>query len=272
MRTRNRVEWRQLMSETAAEGTGTYIYAIGYAEPLRNGNHPFESTGVGTGGQIRTVESGDLAAVVSDAPLTRYDVTRENLVAHQRVLDEVMQRSDVLPVSFGIVATDDQAVKEILLERESDALHASLDYVRGKAELTLQVLWNQDQLFREIVAEDKDIQQLRDSIAGQPAEAVQEERIRLGELTAAAMESKSQREAQAILDSLQPLAVETKVNDNVTDMMLLNAAFLVNKDSIPDFDEKVSDLSQARSDRMILQYVGPLPPYDFVSIRIQSEA
>jgi hypothetical protein len=260
------------MSETTAEAHGTYIYGVAYAEQLRNGSHPFESTGIGEGGgQVRTVESGDLAAVVSDAPFTRYDVTQENLVAHQRVLEEVMERSDVLPVSFGIVATSDQAVKEGLLERESDALHQSLDYVRGKAELTLQVLWNQDQLFREIVEENRDIQQLRNSIAGQPADAMQQERIRLGELTAAAIERKSQQEAQAILDALQPLVAETQVNDNLTDMMLLNAAILVDKRGIPAVDEKVGELSQAAGDRMIFQYVGPLPPYDFVSIRIQAE-
>jgi hypothetical protein len=260
------------MSETATESTGTYIYGVAYAEPLRNGGSPFQSTGIGEGnGQIRTVESGDLAAVVSDAPLIRYDVTRENLVAHQRVLEEVMERSDVLPVSFGIVATNDQAVKEKLLESESDALHQSLDYVRGKAELTLQVLWIEDQMFREIVAENSDIRQLRDSVAGQPADVVQQERVRLGELTAAAVERKSQQEAQAILDALTPLVLETRVNDNLTDMMLLNAAFLADKSRIPDVDAKVRDLGQAAAGRMIFQYVGPLPAYDFVSIRIRSE-
>ncbi|MBV9282037.1 MAG: GvpL/GvpF family gas vesicle protein [Chloroflexi bacterium] len=260
------------MTETTAEGTGTYLYGVAYAEPLRNGKRAFESTGIGEGGgQIRTVEYGDLAAVVSDAPLIQYDVTPENLGAHQRVLDEVMQRTDIVPVSFGIVATDDQVIKERLLERESESLHQSLEYVRGKVEVTLRVLWNQDQLFREIVNENPEVQQLRDALAGQPADAAYNERVRLGELTAAAMQAKSEQEGQAILDALQPLAAEIKVSDSQTDMMLLNAALLVDKGQLSAVDDKVGELSQARADRMIFQYVGPFPAYDFVSIRIQSE-
>lgn len=259
------------MSETAAGDTGTYLYGVTFAEELGNENPSLESTGVGGGGQIRTIEHGDLAAIVSDAPLVTYDVTPDNLQAHERVLEEILQSMDLLPVSFGIVATDDEAVKDLLLESQAEELRQSLEYVRGKVELTLQVLWNQEQVFREIVQENPEIQQLRDSIAGQPADAVREQSIRLGEMTAAALEKKSQQESQRILDALEPLVDETKLNNNLTDMMLLNAAFLVNRDKISAMDDKVGELSQGDAGRMIYQYVGPLPPFDFVSIRIQSE-
>ena len=199
------------MSEMATDGTGTYIYGITYAESLGNGNRPLEVSGIGEGGsQVRTIVHGDLAAVVSDSPLSQYDVTQENLAAHQRVLDEVMDRSDVLPVSFGIVATNDKEVRENLLERHSDDLHRSLDYVRGKAELTLQILWNQDQVFREIVEEDPEIQQLRDAVTAQPANAAQDDRVRLGELTAAALQRKTEQEA--LIAYLQGLGLAVKSN------------------------------------------------------------
>jgi len=119
--------------------------------------------------QVRTVEYGDLAAVVSDAQTTVYDVTRDNLMAHQRVVEESMGRSDVLPVAFGTVARDDYDVREKLLRRERDALHDHLAYVRGRVELGLKVLWSRDRLFSEIVAERDDIRSLRDRIAGRPA-------------------------------------------------------------------------------------------------------
>ena len=257
------------MTEAPAEGNGTYLYGVVSADAVHDGNASFKSTGVGAGAPVRAIEAGDLAAIVSDAPLTRYDTTRENLVAHEAVLEEVLDRTDVVPVAFGIVATNDQEVQEQLLQREADVLHQTLEYVKGRVEVTLQVLWNEEALFREIVEENPDIQQIRDSIVGQPEDAVYNERVQMGEMAAALVPTKSQQAGQEIFDALQPLALETRVNDNTIDTMVLNAAFLVEKSKLSDFDDKVSELSQANSNRLLFSYVGPLPPYDFVSVRIR---
>jgi hypothetical protein len=264
--------WRLAMSQTSPSSAGTYIYCVARAQPFESGESPFATPGIG--GQdhaARVVTYGDLAAVVSDSPQDRYDLTRENLLAHQRVIDEAMARSDVLPVSFGMVADSDQEVQEKLLKRESDHLHRALEYVQGRIELELKVSWNEERLFAAIVAENDDIRALRDSIAGQSPEATHYERVQLGELTAASIQRKSEAEAASLLEALQPLAVETRVNENQTDMMLLNAAFLVDKTRIEEFDATVQDLGEAQAGRMIFQYVGPLPPYSFVDVRVRWE-
>ena len=61
------------------------------------------------------------------------------------------------------------------------------------------------------------------------------------------------------------------MNDNLSDMMLLNAAFLVDKAQEQAFDARVHALGEARSGRQIFQYVGPLPPYNFVDRSSQWE-
>jgi hypothetical protein len=220
---------------------------------------------------VRLLTYDDLAAVVSDAKREDYDVTRENLLAHQRVITEAMTRSDVLPVSFGTVADSDQQVQEQLLRGAVDDLHRSFEEVQGCIELELKVLWNEEQLFAEIMAEDDDIRALRDSLADQPPETTQYERVQLGERVAAAIQRKSEAEAVSLLDVLEPLAVETRVNDNPTDMMLLNAAFLVDKSQEQAFDAQVQALGEDQDGRLIFQYVGPLPPYNFVDIRLRWE-
>jgi hypothetical protein len=220
---------------------------------------------------VRLLTSDDLAAVVSDATRDDYAVTRENLLAHQRVITQAMTRSDVLPVAFGTVAESDQQVQEQLLRGAADELRRALEEVQGCIELELTVLWNEARLFAEIMAEDDDIRALRDSLAGQPPEATQYERIQLGERVAAAIQGKSDAEAASLLDALEPLAVETRVNQNQTDMMLLNAAFLVDKSQQQAFDARVQALSEAQAGRQIFQYVGPLPPYNFVDLRLQWE-
>ena len=260
------------MGQTPPSNTGTYIYCVARAQPFEKGEPPFATPGIGGREKaVRIVQHGDLVAVVSDAPQDDYDVNRENVGAHLRVLTEAMTRSDVLPVSFGTVAESDQQVQEQLLHGAADELHRSLAEVRERIELELKVLWNEERLFAEIMAENDDIRVLRDRLAGQPPQATYYERIELGERVAAAIQRKSEAEGAALLDAIEPLAVETSVNTNLSDMMLLNAAFLVDKSQEQAFDARVQELGEARAGRQVFQYVGPLPPYNFVDIRLHLE-
>ena len=61
------------------------------------------------------------------------------------------------------------------------------------------------------------------------------------------------------------------MNDNLSDMMLLNAAFLVDTSQEQAFDAKVHALGEAQAGRQIFQYLGPLPPYNVVDRSSQWE-
>jgi signal transduction histidine kinase len=259
------------MGQTPPSNVGTYIYCVARAQRFENDNSPFATAGMGGHDQVRILTYDDLAAVVSDAPQDQYAISRENLLAHQRVVTQAMTRSDVLPVAFGTVAESDQQVQEQLLQGMADDLRQALDYVGGRLELDLSVLWNEERLIADIVAENDDIRTLRDSLAGQSPEATHYERVQLGEMIAAAIQRKSDAEAASLLDTLEPLAVETQVNDNLSDMMLLNAAFLVDKSQEQAFDARVQAFGEAQAGRQIFRYLGPLPPYNFVDIRVHWE-
>jgi hypothetical protein len=210
-------------------------------------------------------------AIVSEAPLAALNITRDNLLAHQRVIDAAMRHADILPVAFGTVARDDREVREKLLLREHDGLQEHLAYVQGRAELGLKVLWNRDALFEEVVAERDDIRALRDRVANRPPDTAYFERIQLGELTNAAIAEKRGRDAAIVLDGLRPLAVDLEENRLLTDLMIVNASFLVDRDRIDDFDARVRRLGAVHADRLVFQYVGPLPPYSFVNISVSWE-
>ena len=257
------------MSRRSPSGAATYVYCVGLAESFSTGDSPFASLGVGGRGDVvRTVRYADLVAVVSDSREDRYDINRENLMAHQRVVEEAMTRSDVLPVAFGTVASSDREVQEKLLKRELDQLYRNLEYVRGRVELDLKVLWNRERLFSEIAAERDDICALRDSIARRPPDSTYYERIHLGELTEAAVNLKRDQEGEILLEALEPLAVETRLNRILAETLILNAAFLVEKSRVPAFDASVQGLGEVEAERLIFQYVGPLPPYNFVNLSV----
>jgi len=170
------------------------------------------------------------------------------------------------------VARDDQDVREKLLRREHDALLEHLAYVHERVELELKLLWNRDRLFAEIAEERDDIRRLRDVVTNRPPDSAYFERIQLGELTNAAIIEKRERDAEAILDELSPLAVDVQVNRLLTDMMVLNASFLVDKGRVKEFDREVQRLGELHAERLIFQYLGPLPPYSFISISVSWES
>jgi hypothetical protein len=112
---------------------------------------------------------------------------------------------------------------------------------------------------------------LRDAIVGRPPEETHYQRIQLGRLTEEIIARRREREAGPLLEALRPLAAETRGNKILTDMMILNASFLVDKAQEQKFDAMVSALDKAQAERLISKYVGPLPPYNFVNLVVHWE-
>ena len=257
------------MDRALLADTGVYVYCVAPADAFEDGGYRFSSPAIGgRGDEIRTVRHEDLVAVVSDSPMMRYTLRREYLVPHEQVIEETMRRADVLPVTFGSIALGDQQVRERLLEPRSRELHDYLSYIHGRVELDVKVYWNEERVFAEVLLENPDILALREAVNAQSEESSYYDRIQLGEMIHSAVASKRDAEAEAILAALSPLAYDTRVNDPLMDMMVLNGAFLVHKERESEFDEAVAAMTEANEGRLLVQYLGPLPPYNFVSIRI----
>jgi len=244
---------------------GEYVYCIIRSqEPCQ-----FTNLGIGERGDtVHTIHFRDLAAVVSDSPIVEYLSSRRNMMAHTLVLEEVMQEYTILPVRFGIVAPNAKAVRDQVLERRYDELCGLLSDMEGRIEMGLKAFWYENVIFQEVVDENPPIRRLRDSLVGRSAEETYYERIRLGEMIESAMAAKREQDAAKILDALRPLAQETQINDVITDRMILNAAFLLQEPRQTAFDETLDKLDEEMGQRIIFKYVGPVPPYNFVSIAV----
>ena len=256
--------------DTSSSQAATYVYGVAPAESFRPGHPPLRVPGLGGWGAVRTIVLDDLVAVVSDVPGADIGLKRENLLDHQRVLEEILRRSDVLPFSFGTVATNDEEVREVLLRDGYDALQDQLIYVHGCVELEVKVFWEQQRLFLEIASENDEVRALRDAIALLPDDTAAE-KLTLGQLTESEIEIKSAWEADGVLDILEQHAVDLLVSPNLNDTMLLNAAFLVERQHEEEFDGAVFGLAEAQVGRLIFNYVGPLPPYSFINLAFDEE-
>ncbi len=247
---------------------GVYVYGIVHAQPFEQENVPLHAQAIG-GPQhpVRLVRFKNLAAIVSDTPARYLDIKREYLLAHEAVILEAMERSEVLPLSFGTIAQHDEAVIEQLLKAAFDDLHQQFKAIQGRVELDLKVFWNRERLFEEIVAENDSIRALRRAIASTSIN----ERIELGQLTSEAIALKSDQAAQMLLEELEPLAVELQINRPLNDMTVINAAFLVEKTQLETFDSTVQALAVAQEGRLLFRYEGPVAPYHFVDLSISWE-
>ena len=60
----------------------------------------------------------NLAAIVSESPVRRYEVDREHTLKHEWVIEQVMEYYTVLPVRYGTVAASEDDVRLKLLRRQ----------------------------------------------------------------------------------------------------------------------------------------------------------
>lgn len=252
---------------------GVYIYCIVPARKWHSVEGRLRTPAMGSPGRsIRLVRNadGDLAALVSDSPLIEYAISRDNLLTHEGVIEEAMAYSDVVPLRFGTMATSDDEVREALLEERQDVLHRLFARMEGRVELGLKVFWQRERLFAEIAAEDDTIRALRYAMQATGAPSFVQ-RLDLGRMTEQAVLGKREHEANRILDALDPLADETIVAPLRSDLMVLNAAFLVERSRVPAFDTAVGQLEATESGRLVIRYVGPVPPYSFANLVIDGE-
>lgn len=251
---------------TTATQEGKYIYCIIRSSSLQS----FGPLGIGgRGAPLHTIVVGDIAAVVSDAPLIRYRVSRDNTLAHQKAIEAVMSRQAVLPVRFATIAEDEQKVRRIL-EAEYNRFEELLDKVSDKVELGLKAVF-EESVYERILATHPNIGALKLKIAGLPADRTHYERMHVGQMVEEALNQEKQQAADDILDTLSPLAAETVTNATYGELMIVNAAFFVPKANEADFDKAVQGLNDKYGESVRFKYIGAMPPFNFVTLMIQME-
>jgi hypothetical protein len=244
---------------------GKYVYCIVQTEqPLS-----FGPVGLGSDpADVHTVHYRDIAAVVSDTPMVVQDPTRDNVLAHQRVNETVMRDHTVIPMSFGTVfKTDDDIIE--LLRSAYAAFRDVLTKMEDKFEFGLKVLWDRDQIIREIEDEDEDIRRLKGEISSQKG-STYFARMQYGRLIDASLQARSERYVTEIFEALRDVSVASRSNKPIGDRMIMNAAFLVAREAEAGFDARVKDIG-IRYDKLTFKYTGPWPPYNFVNIRLKLE-
>jgi len=244
---------------------GRYVYCI-----IRSST-PLKFGAIGMDDQwaeVYTVTYKDMAAVVSDVPMVPLDSTRENVLAHERVNEIVMRDHTVIPMSFGTIFKTRDDILE-LLKSAYDAFSDVLNKMQDKLEFGLKVLWDRDDMVRVIEGEDEDIHRLKTEISSQKG-STYFARMQYGRLIDGALQTRSERYVAEFLEKLRDVSVASRINRAIGDKMIMNAAFLVQRDQEQAFDRRIKQIA-SQFDKLTFKYTGPWPPYNFVNIRLKLE-
>ncbi|WP_374984370.1 GvpL/GvpF family gas vesicle protein [Streptomyces fradiae] len=235
----------------------TYVYGIALS------SHPAlpeKTDGVGDPpGPVRVLTEGPLAALVSDAP-EGLRPKRRDLLAHQNVLAAAGEGGTVLPLRFGGVSPDDDAVRAVLREREAHYLER-LESLDGKLEYNLKAAHDEEAVLHRVLADSPELRALSQEQRAAGG-GTYEQKLALGERVAAAVKHREARDAVLVQEALEKAAVECRPGPEGTGR-LANLSFLVERERAGDFTAAVEALGRDHA-HLVLQVHGPLPPYSFV--------
>jgi gas vesicle protein GvpL/GvpF len=214
--------------------------------------------------EVRSIAHESVCALVGDAPDNgSVRVRRSALLAHSDVLQAAMEHGPVLPLRFGIVLPDEQAVCEELLAPNSATYLARLEALSGCAEFQLKATFDSERVLASILTADRQLSDAAALVRALPGEAGHFDRIRLGELISERVEGRAETVAMEIITTLEPLAVALSRGPRQHEWMALNAAFLVDMKQRDAFDEAIDRLNEEHHGELQFRLVGPLPPHTF---------
>lgn len=240
--------------------SAVYVYGLVNVET----DLPADLKGVGPSGRVRKIAHGQVAAIVSEIPGDRPLGTRDDLIAHEMVLDAVAASAAVIPLRFPAVMEEEGYVVGELLAAHQDDFLAVLADLEERVQFTLKGGYEQDAVLREVLEGDPKIRALLEDVRVVPEDASYRERVQLGEMVVRALEEMRSEDAALILARLEPKAVATVTSPPSRPEEVVNAAFLVDRERVQEFEAAVEEVGREYDGRVRLKLLGPLAPYDFV--------
>ncbi len=219
---------------------GKYIYCIIQTAESKT----FGPLGIGgRGDELYSICFKDISAVVSNSPVMKYSVSRENMIPHEKAIEEVMKEHTVLPVRFCTIAEDEEEIKRILA-KEYDKFKDLLNKFIGKRELGLKAIFKEDIIYKKILEKYQDIRILKEKLMNLSPEKAYYKQVEIGRMVEEALQKEKEICKDDISNTLLPLSCDSKVNNTYGELMIINSAFLVEKSKETEFDLKVQQLNE----------------------------
>jgi len=214
------------------------------------------------GANIYNIPYRDIGALASDLNTPVRNTDEDRVLEHEMALEKIMKKYTILPMRFLTVFDKKDNVISILNEHYND-FREDLDRLRDKVEFGIKTIWPGAIIRDRIENAYRKAQSDLSSSADSPGKSFMKEKFGKYKI-----DKEFEEEADrciAIIDGFfNRFVAEKRLEKLKTDNLLLDAAYLVDKEKQSDFEKAFEELKASPCDLKYL-FSGPWPPYNFVT-------
>lgn len=205
---------------------------------------------VGADESLDGVRVGRLTAVVGESQHAGYQQLPQpellqEIVAHQRVVEELAWRYEVLPAQFGSLLPSEAQVQQ-LLTMHGETLEAAWRELVGLVQMDVRLVWDSVAVGKAIAAE-----------------------LGAGRQVQLAM-AQRQNELEALVRvALEPVALGMVKNPQADENTAVSVGVLLPDEARAQLDERLLGLDGQLAGRGRLESVGPFWPHSFARLQVR---
>jgi len=246
-----------------------YIYGIIEASEEKL----FNLCGIVADEEVYTISCYDISAVVMDSPFVDYtllpkDQCARYLLAHQQIIEKIMDSYTIIPMKLGTYAFNIREVEKILLKGYT-MFKDIFSKINNKIEIDVVATWNDLNSVIKEIGEEKEVKELKEKLMSKPDGVSVEDQVKIGGLIKNILDKKREKIAFEIGDASAKVSIESKAHGLMDDRMILNTAFLIGKEKKTEFESRLDELNKLYNEKINFRCVGPLPTYSFYTAEIK---
>lgn len=206
--------------------------------------------------------------------LANLEWIKEKANMHEKIIEGIMRNTCVIPFKFGTIFNTENNLK-MMLEKHAEEFKTNLKHLEGKEEWGLKIYCDMERLKEAIGKEDAEVLKMEEEInSSSPGKAFLLKKKK-EELIKDALNKRINEYGQESFETLKDLSIEARINKllpkEVTereDEMILNAAFLIDKNKVSEFIQATGVLKGKYTNKGLnFDCTGPWPPYNFITIK-----
>lgn len=215
---------------------------------------------------VQTQVVDEFTFLYSEAKQKRYLASRRNLLGHEKVLEDAMQQGyrTLLPLQFGLVVEDWDAVTEQLIVPHKTRLQALFAQLEGKREVGVKIFWETNAELQLMLEENPELKAKRDSLQGQVLSM--DLTIQIGQELERSLEQRKETIINRFREELNDLAFEVVENELLSEASIYNAAYLIPWDAEATFGDRVESLDREFEPRLRIRYNNFTAPFNFAQL------
>lgn len=196
---------------------------------------------------------------------------RKHLLAHARVQERLMEDGTLLPMRFGMVVADLGEVTA-LVARSGDVIAGHFDRLAGRVEIGLRVAFPREAALEATMTADDDLRREHERLSRQqrpPHFAVAEFGRRLAE----ALDRNRGAAQRRLIAALKAQWDDYVLKAPDSDVEVLSVECLVAADAVDAVAARAQEEARALGSfagaaEPLVQVVGPVPPFHFVTLSL----